>query len=111
MEKELKELRAELSAEFAKPKAKNVGKNGATHYRGVPIDKVSVRDSTRIDALHSGINAAKPVSFRRKPLQKTRNHAKSAKMKGKSYNRRGKILDYLPSWLSRTYQKNAKKNE
>ena len=91
-------LKKELSAEFNKPKARNVGKNGAKYYKGTPVDKVPVRDAGRIADLHAALNDTNMATPRKKAEAKKADPARKARMKAKALARKGKTVEYVPRW-------------
>lgn len=102
---EQKSVKQALSEEFNKPKAKNVGKNGAKFYKGKPVDQVVPRNPETISAMQAAKNLGKPVRAPKEKMDhdtfKKKVSAWYMKMKAKSYSKRGKDkkvveLTYVP---------------
>jgi hypothetical protein len=92
MKEKLKELKEQLSAEWNRPKAKNVGNR----------EGVAPRDPEKIRTLHAEIRETKlDIGRPRKATAKrdSRTPAWHAEKKAKSYNRRGRVLSYITRWM------------
>ncbi len=100
MNTELNELKKSLGAEFGKPKAKNVGKNGAKYYKGTPVDAVVVRDPAKVKELQQRIGTLKDANKtpRKKEQTKQRDQVRAARLRAKALAKRGKAVDYVPKW-------------
>lgn len=97
MTEEFNTIKGKISDELKKPKSKNVGKNNSKFYKGVSVDQVVARDPSLLKDLYKQKNDSKPVSEKRK-FAGGRNHERAARMKAKSYVRRGKAMSYMPIW-------------
>lgn len=102
MIEKIKKLKSELAAEYRKPKAKNIGKDGAKYYRGTKVDQVRPRDPQKIVSLHAEINSMKTARAKKTKALKRRSAEWHAEMRVASFIRRGKTMTYVPTWKKRS---------